>query len=191
MAETITVRFPDISGDATAYTAFLRNEAGTLLNSGGDTITETAGTSLWSFTLAETRVASDYYTVGIYSGTSETAAQLVFDGLLYPGQTLVDKDGDVPQTGDNFPYADKAVVLGTVGAGVSSTTTFTPSALNVSVSTTDQFKGKILTFDRATTTQGLRGQSTDITGNTSASLPLLTFTALTTTPVSGDTFRIN
>lgn len=190
MAETITVRFPDISGDATAYTAFLRNEAGTLLNSGGDTITETAGTSLWSFTLAETRVANAYYTVGIYSGTSETAAQLVFDGLLYPGQTLVDKDGDVPQTGDNFPYADKAVVLGTVGAGVSSTTTFTPSALNVSVSTTDQFKGKILTFDRATTTQGLRGQSTDITGNTSAALPVLTFTALTTTPVSGDTFRI-
>ena len=190
MAETITVRFPDISGDATAYTAFLRNEAGTLLNSGGDAITETIGTSLWSFTLAETRVASDYYTVGIYSGTSETAAQLVFDGLLYPGQTLVDKDGDVLQTGDNFPYADKAVVLGTVGAGVSSTTTFTPSALNVSVSTTDQFKGKILTFDRATTTQGLRGQSTDITGNTSAALPVLTFTALTTTPVSGDTFRI-
>lgn len=192
MAETITIDFSDLMGDVSAYTAFLRAETGgALLNSSGDVITETAGTGIFSFTLTEARVASTYYLVRIYSGSSETAANLVFTGVLYPAQTRVDKSGDVPQTGDSYPFGNKAVILGTVGAAASSTTTLTPSALSVAVSTPDQLKSKVMTFDIDTTTQGLRGQSTDITTNTSAALPLLTFTALTATPVSGDTFRIN
>lgn len=190
MAETITVDFSDIMGDVSTHTAFLRAEVGgALLNTGGDVLTETAGTGIFSFTLAESRVANAYYLVRIYSGSSETAANLVFAGVLYPAQTRVDKTGDFPQTGDSYPYGSKAVVLGIVAAGAS-TTTLTPSSLNIAVSTPDQLKSKILTFDLDTTTQGLRGQSTDITEHTSAALPLFTFTALTTTPVSGDTFRI-
>lgn len=191
MPETITVNFPDIMGDVTTYTAFLRAESGgALLNSGGDVITETAGTGVWSFTLAEDRVANAYYLVRIYSGASETALALVYDGLLYSGQTRVDKDGDTPQTGDNFPFGNRTVIRGTVGAGVSSITSFTPSALSPPGNDADQFRGRILIFDNATTTIGLRGQATDITAVSGAALPILTFTGLTTTPVSGDTFSI-
>jgi len=191
MSETITVDFSDIMGDVTTYTAFLRAEVGgALLNTSGDVLTETAGTGIFSFTLDETRVASAYYMVRIYSGSTEVSTALVYAGVLYPAQTRVDKTGDFPQTGDSYPFGNKAVILGTVDAGVSSTTTLTPSALSVAVSNTDQLQSKILTFDIDTITQGLRGQSTDIITNTSAALPLITFTALTTTPVSGDSFRI-
>lgn len=191
MPETITVDFSDLMGDVATYTAFLRAEVGgALLNSGGDVITETSGTGIFSFTLAETRVASTHYLVRIYSGSSETAANSVFTGRLWPGQTMVDKDGNTPQTGDNFPFGNRTVIRGTVGAGVSSTTSFTPSALSPSGSAPDQFKGRIIVFDNATTTAGLRGQATDITASSAAALPIFTFTALTTTPVSGDLFSI-
>ena len=189
MATTIYVNFPDISGDGDTYTAFMRNESATLLNSGGDVIVE-GTTTLWSFSVDETISTSEYYLVRIYAGSSETGSQLVYDGLLYPGQTIVDRSGSVPQTGDSYPFGSRIVIRGTVDAGVSTTTSLTPSVFNVEVSTPDQLKGKILTFDITTTTQGLRGQSTDITANTSATLPLLTFTLLTATPVSGDTFSI-
>ena len=190
MATTLYVNFPDISGDVTTHTAFLRNESGVLLNTGGDVITESGSTSLWSFTVSETINTSGYYLVRIYSGTTETAAALVYDGKLYPGQVIVDRSGDVPQTGDSYPFGNRTVIRGTVGAGVSSTTSFTPSALSPAGSTPDQFKGAILIFDNATTTAGLRGQRTDITASSAAALPIFTFTPLTTTPVSGDTFSI-
>lgn len=94
MSEVISIQFPDISGDVSAYTAFLRADdgAGTLLNTGGDTIAETGATGLWTFTLTESRLPSMNYFVRVYSGTTETPANLVYDGLLLPAQTLVDKE---------------------------------------------------------------------------------------------------
>lgn len=88
-------------------------------------------------------------------------------------------------------YADHTVVRGTAGTGTTpSTTQFTPSALSPAGVAADQFKGRILVFDNDTTTTALRGQATDITASSAAGLPLLTFTALTTAPSSGDTFSI-
>lgn len=84
---------------------------------------------------------------------------------------------------------DRTVIRGTCASG-STTTTMTPSSLSPNGTDADQFKGRILIFDNNTTTAALRGQATDITANTAASLPLLTFTALTTAPASGDTFSI-
>jgi len=78
-------------------------------------------------------------------------------------------------------------VLATVGAA-SSTTSIVTSSLDPAANVTDQFKGRIITFDRASTTVALRGQATDITASTAAGV--LTVTALTTAPVSGDTFVI-
>lgn len=83
----------------------------------------------------------------------------------------------------------RTVIRGTC-AGSATTTTMTPSALSPSGVDADQFKGRILIFDNDTTTTALRGQATDITANSAAGLPLLTFTALTTAPASGDTFSI-
>lgn len=83
----------------------------------------------------------------------------------------------------------RTVIRGTVG-GSPTTTTMTPSAITPAGAVADQFKGRILVFDNDTSTAALRGQATDITANTSASLPAFTFTALTTAPSSGDSFSI-
>ena len=81
----------------------------------------------------------------------------------------------------------QGIVLGTVGAA-STTTSIVTSALDPAAAVIDQYKGRIVTFDQGTTTVNLRGQSTDITANTA--LGVLTVTALSTAPVSGDSFVI-
>ncbi len=86
-----------------------------------------------------------------------------------------------------FLRALKGMTLGTVGSA-STTTSIITSSLDPAAAVTDQYKGKIVTFADDTTTANLRGQSTDITGSTSGGV--LTVTALTTAPVSGDTFSI-
>lgn len=87
-------------------------------------------------------------------------------------------------------YPDRTVVRGTVSGTSPSTTSLTPSAFSPAGVAADQFKGRILIFDIATTTTALRGQSTDITASSAAALPVLTYTALTTAPANGDTFSI-
>ncbi len=182
MSETITVRFPDISGDVSGYTAFVRHgTTGALLNTGGDAISESGSTGLWSFTLAETRAENTNYDVAIYSGSSEVAANLVYDGILRAGLLKVDAQ---------FEATNKTEIRGTVSGTSPTTSTFTPSALSTEASVLNQFLGRILIFDNDTATAGLRGQATDITGSSAAALPLLTFTPLTTAPSSGDTFTI-
>lgn len=81
----------------------------------------------------------------------------------------------------------QGIVTATVGSA-STTTSIVTSALDPAAAVTDQFKGRIITFNQATTTANLRGQSTDITASTAGGV--LTVTALTTAPVSGDTFVI-
>lgn len=87
----------------------------------------------------------------------------------------------------NLERGTLGTALGTVGAA-STTTSIVTSSLDPAAATIDQFKGRIVTFDRATTTANLRGQATDITGSSAAGV--LTVTALTDAPVSGDTFVI-
>ena len=185
MSEVISIRFPDISGDVSAYTAFMRSESGVLLNSGsggGDAIAETGSTGHWTFTLAEDRAANEDYYVAIYSGTGETAANLVYDGILYSGQTLVDKEDEALNT---------TLIRGTVGASPTPTqSAFTPSLLSTAASVLNQFSGRVIIFSNKTTTAALRGQATIIYGNSPSALPVLTVEELTTAPVSGDTFRI-
>lgn len=87
-------------------------------------------------------------------------------------------------------YADRTVVRGTVSATTPTTTGFTASALDPAGAAADQFKGRIIIFDNDTATAALRGQATDVTANTNASLPVFTFSALSDAPQSGDTFSI-
>lgn len=183
MSEQILVRFPEISGDVSGYTAFLRHEStGALLNTGGDAIAEIGATGLWSFTLDEDRVENVNYSVAIYSGASEVAASLVYDDLLRAGLLRV---------GELFEAANSTFISGTVGnATTPSTTQFTPSALSTGMTALSQLVGRIIIFDNRTTTAALRGQATDITASSAASLPLFTFTALSNAPASGDIFKI-
>lgn len=88
---------------------------------------------------------------------------------------------------DRIEDSTRGIVKGTVGVG-STTSSIVTSALDPAAAVTDQFKGRIVTFLSDTATAALRGQSTDITGNTSGGV--LAVTALTTAPVSGDIFVI-
>lgn len=83
----------------------------------------------------------------------------------------------------------RTVIRGTAASGATATS-LTPSALSPSGVDADQFKGRILVFDNDTTTAALRGQATDITASSAASLAVLTFTSLTAAPQAGDTFSI-
>ncbi len=73
--------------------------------------------------------------------------------------------------------------LFTVGGG-STVGIMSLSALTTAAAAAQQFKGRIVTFDRDTTTAELRGQATDILS--SSVLGLLGVTSLTNAPVSGD-----
>ncbi len=83
--------------------------------------------------------------------------------------------------------AIRCIGYATVGSA-STTTSIVTSSIAPSAAVTDQFKGRIVLFDSTTTTTNLRGQATDITGSSTGGV--LTVTALTTAPVSGDTFVI-
>ena len=84
-----------------------------------------------------------------------------------------------------------STIRGTVGSSTSpSTTQFTPSSLGIAAASADQLKGRIIVFDNDTTSAALRGQATDVTASSNAALPLLTFSALSQAPASGDTFTI-
>lgn len=88
-----------------------------------------------------------------------------------------------------FKRAVQGNVIGTVGAA-STTTSIVTSAVTPATSVADQLKGRILVFADDTTTAALRGQATDITASSASATPTLTVTALTTAPVSGETFTI-
>lgn len=128
-------------------------------------------------------------TVQVYTNTQPTAADIadaVLDEALSGHVTVGTLGAAVIDTDQR---GARTVIRGTSASGAT-TTTMTPSAISPSGAVADQFKGRILIFDNATATAALRGQATDITANTSAALPVLTFTALTTAPASGDTFSI-
>lgn len=84
---------------------------------------------------------------------------------------------------------DDAPCVSTVGSG-STTTSVVSSAMYPAGAALDQFKGRIIVFDQNTTTTALRGQATDITGSSNAAAPTFTVSALSTAPVSGDTFKV-
>lgn len=180
MTEILKIQFPHISGDISTYTVFFRNKnTNALLDAGGSVITEIS-TNLWTCSTSDRTPCVDYW-ARVYSGTTETAANLVYDGLIHANTDTVDA-----------PIGPTVhVVRGIVGAVVpATTTTLTPSKLAPIGVAAGQFVGRILVFDNDTPTIALRGQASAITANTGAALPLITVDALTTAPASGDSFSI-
>lgn len=98
-----------------------------------------------------------------------------------------DQINGVATAAARLALSTQGIVTGTVGAA-STVTSVVTSALDPAAAVIDQYKGRIVTFKADTATVNLRGQSTDITTNTA--LGVLTVTALTTAPASGDTFTI-
>lgn len=96
-------------------------------------------------------------------------------------------DSQLAPLATGFARAVKAITLGTVDAGASSTIIPT-SSLTPAAGVADQFKGQVVCFANDTTTVNLRGAKTEITGSTSGGI--LSVNELPATPVSGDTFTI-
>lgn len=139
--------------------------------------------------------------IGAISADSVAAdnAEAFFDGTGYAGTgntiptvttvgTLTTYTGNTPQTGDTYARMTKPIVTGSITGGASTTTSLNTTGLSPAAAVTDQFKGRIIIFDAATTTANLRGQASDITASTAGGV--LTVTALTTAPAAGDTFTI-
>jgi hypothetical protein len=87
MPETITLQALDLSGET--LTMFLRKSDGSLLNTGGDGMTESGSTGVFTATLAESRSGLGPLNVRICAG-SETADNLLYDGFLAEGTTVID-----------------------------------------------------------------------------------------------------
>lgn len=126
-----------------------------------------------------------------YLDTEVAAIKAKTDSLTFTEAGKVDANllsiGGNTTAAAAFKRAVLGNTVGTIGSG-STTTSLVPSSLTPAASVADQFKGRIVTFAQDTTTAALRGQATDITASTDAGV--LTVTALTTAPVSGDTFAI-
>ncbi len=145
---------------------------------------------------AEIDANSTKLDVAVSTRLAPTVAARTLDvtNIRVPVTTLTDTvttyTGNTPQTGDNYPFANRVVIRGTVSATSPTSSSFTCATLDVAGVTADQFKGRIIIFDKTTTTTGLRGHATDILTSSAATLPLLTFTTMPTAPATGDAFSI-
>lgn len=123
--------------------------------------------------------------------TVADAIKVVTDKFAFTVANIVDANTlRINGNADSPVILDRAVrstTRFTIGAA-STTTNIVTSAMDPAAAAIDQFKGLVLKFDKDTTTANLRGQGTEITGNTAPGV--LTVTALTTAPVSGDTGTI-
>ena len=119
-------------------------------------------------------------------GTSNSSAGGVASGL----RTLSQASGGVGIQSDGGINGDingSGIVVGVVTTG-GTTTSVPTSSLSPAAAVDNQFKDRIIIFNKTTTTANLRGQAAQITASTAGGT--LTVTTLTTAPVSGDTFRI-
>ena len=89
----------------------------------------------------------------------------------------------------NIAHSGGAIGRGTVTTG-GSVTSIPTSAFTPAGAAANQFAGRVVLFDVDTTTTALRGQAATISASTNAANPTFTVTALTTSPVSGDTFSV-
>jgi hypothetical protein len=147
-------------------------------------------TALWEFQFTGAELTAKKIEVVISDSATKAIEDQCFiietfgnASAMYPS----DPSADTTDAEFRFQRAVKGNVLGTVGSA-STTTSIVTSSLDPAASTTDQFKGAIVVFEKDTTTTALRGQRTDITASSSGGV--LTVSALSTAPVSGDSFVI-
>lgn len=133
-----------------------------------------------------TQTARDLGASVLLSSGTGTGQLDVTSGVVKASVTQVNGDATAAA---NLAKTTRVIGRGTAG-GTPTTTSIPTSAFAPAGAAANQFKGRIITFDADTTTAALRGQATDITESTNAATPILTVTALTTAPVSGDTFSV-
>lgn len=93
-------------------------------------------------------------------------------------------------TPTGFERSIRCIGYGTVTTGAT-TTSVPTSAMTPAGGVANQFAGRIIVFDKDTTTAGLRGAVGYITASSNAATPTFTIgSALPATPANGDTFCI-
>ena len=114
MPETIVFHALDLSGETTLM-LFLRKADGTLLNAGGDALTEAGSTGVFTATLDESRVGLGPLAVRVCLAT-ETAANLLYDGFLAESSLVVDEIGATQASVDNVIDTVSFIASGLFGA---------------------------------------------------------------------------
>lgn len=117
--------------------------------------------------------------VHVHELAAAAVAQILSDATPFAGANIA----LIKAVTDNQA---KVVISGTAEAGTLSVTEMTT---DLTITVTDQLNDRVLTFDDDTVTVDLRGQQTDITASVAAG-GKLTFTAVTTAPAVGDSFKI-
>ena len=187
------------TGDQANITAYVSKDYGTVTVLADTGATEMDATNAPGYYLFDAAQAETNADVLLVSGKSSTANIKVVGApaTIYTKPSLTAGGfykADVIAISSSTESADRlerttlAIVTGTCTTG-GSATSIIASAVSPTSGVNDQFKGRIITFDKDTTTTALRGQATDITAYTHATLTF-TVTALTTAPASGDTFTI-
>lgn len=129
-------------------------------------------------------------TIDDFLDTEIAAIKAKTDSLTFTGANRVDANVTaVNNDTSNIAGFDRSIrTIGRATATAGSSTSVVAIATSVpTLSAADQVKGRIIIFDLTTTTTTLRGQASDITANSTTTV---TVTALTTSPVEGDTFAI-
>jgi hypothetical protein len=189
---------------------FLRKSDGTLLNTGGDAMTESGSTGVFTATLGESRSGLGPLAVRICAG-SETADNLLYEGFLAEGTTvidsvvraeldsaataaLVDLIWDEPLTGATHNVATSSgkrlrqstafqQIDSTVIDASATTTTF---VTGLTSAVDDFFNDSMLVF----TDGALAGQVRAIYDYIGATKTIILEEALTSAPVNGVAFTI-
>lgn len=142
----------------------------------------TTNTGIWTYALT---TLTGFTAGNIYLARVDHASALPVEQVR-EFQFGVDASTPDPYSARMRRAAD-SIVRGTVTTG-GTTTSIPTSSLDPAAAVADQFKGRVVIFDRDTTTANLRGQARDITASSSGGT--LTVSALTDAPASGDTFVI-
>ena len=101
--------------------------------------------------------------------------------------------GATSQTGSDVGAKVNALTKGLIAgvvASSSSTTVVNVTSTESGLAVTDQLKGRVIIFNKDTTTAALRGQGAPIDTNDTTSITVASGDAFTTAPASGDTFTI-
>jgi|TARA_R110000824_G_scaffold357885_1_gene545425 hypothetical protein len=159
-----------------------------------DTLTGTDGATLAtsqpnyapSTAAALATAQTDLDTITGSDGVTLATAQGNYAPATASALTTVDTVVDaIKVTTDKLDPSASVILTGTA-SGTPSTTAMVS---DIGITVDDQYKGRTIIFDAATSTAALQNQATDITACTAAS-NTLTFTALTTAGSSGDSFVI-
>jgi hypothetical protein len=151
--------------------------------------TDAADAAAAAGTAATQATAAANNSSGVAAGVTNIQGRLpasLVSGRMAVSVEAINDDTDAAQS---MAKTGASIARFTVGTG-STTQRIVTSDLTPNTSSVNQWKGRVVTFDRDTVTAGLRGQSRPISANSNADPPVLTVEALSTTPTSGDTGSI-